>query len=126
MANLSLIKTLAESRHISIAELSAKIGITEQQLHGIVRKNSTKINTLEKIAEILDVPVSYFFEEAPLTCVVKTEGDFSPASKNGNVSVNVGDAVLLERIKSLEAQLVAKDEIIKAKDALIDKLINLH
>ena len=63
MANLQLIKTLAERQKMPITELAERAGISEQQIHLMVRTNSTKITTLEKIASILEVPVTVFFDE---------------------------------------------------------------
>lgn len=63
MANLFLIKQFAEKKNIAITELANIVGVSEQQIHLMVRKNSTKIETLEKIAKALEVPVSCFFEE---------------------------------------------------------------
>lgn len=63
MANLQKIKELAELRKISIRELADRIGVKENQIHVMCRTNSTKIDTLEKIADALGVPTTYFFEE---------------------------------------------------------------
>ncbi|WP_305295310.1 helix-turn-helix domain-containing protein, partial [Paramuribaculum intestinale] len=63
MANLNLIKALAESKNIPITQLAQAVGVSEQQIHLMVRKNSTKIETLEKIARVLNVSVSVFFDE---------------------------------------------------------------
>lgn len=67
MANLQYIKSLSESKRLPLSVLAERVGISEQQIHLIVRKNSTKIETLEKIAKELNVPVSYFFDEEPVT-----------------------------------------------------------
>lgn len=63
MFNLSKIRTLAEKQKISIRNLSKEIGITEQGLQKIMRENSTKTETLEKICKILNVSMSYFLDE---------------------------------------------------------------
>ncbi len=63
MVNLQKIKELAELRELSIRELADKVGLKENQIHVMCRTNSTKIDTLEKIADVLCVPISYFFEE---------------------------------------------------------------
>lgn len=63
MANLFKIKDLAENRKISIRDLAERVGLKENQIHVMCRTNSTKIETLEKIAHELNVPVAYFFDE---------------------------------------------------------------
>ena len=111
MANLQLIKIIAERKKISIRELAERIGVSEQQIHIMSRTNSTKITTLEKIAKVLDVPITCFFDEQPAG--VTTNGDYSAGAVGGNATVNVGDAVLMERIKWMEAMLNEKDERIR-------------
>ena len=65
MANLQKIKDLADKRQMSIRELAEKVGLRENQLHVICRTNSTKIDTLEKIAHALHAPISCFFDDIP-------------------------------------------------------------
>jgi len=115
MANLQIIKDIAERRKISIRDLADRVGVKENQIHVMCRTNSTKIDTLEKIAKVLDVSVVVFFDDVEVKKEIHTEGTFSPASDSGDISVVVGDAVLAERVKSLEA-------LVKEKDARIDEL----
>lgn len=63
MANLSIIRGLSSKKNMSLKELSSKIELSEHGLQRIIRSNSTKIETLEKIAEVLGVDVTVFFEE---------------------------------------------------------------
>lgn len=62
MANLTVIKDLCNNKGISIRALSLKIGISHVGLYKIIRTNSTKVETLEKIAEALNVPIILFFD----------------------------------------------------------------
>lgn len=61
MADLSIIKYILKERGIRIKDFCEQIGITEQGFAKIVRSNSTKIETLELIADKLGIPVSMFF-----------------------------------------------------------------
>lgn len=63
MPNLQRIKDIAESQGLSIRALAEAVGLKENQIHVMVRSNSTKIETLEKIANVLHVPVALFFNE---------------------------------------------------------------
>ncbi len=68
MANLQKIKEIADKKNISLSALSGELGITPQALFKLMRNNSTKIETLEKIATILKVPIVSFFGDAtPIT-----------------------------------------------------------
>lgn len=113
--NLQQIKILAEKKKYpgGIKGLADAVGMTEQNLHRCVRENKIAAQVLERIASELSVSIIEFFDENIQS--VHTEGDFSPASTTGSASVMVGDAVLAERVKSLEA-LVAE------KNARIDEL----
>lgn len=63
MANLLIIKDLLKERKVSIRDFANELGMTEQALQLLIRKNSTKIETLELIAQKLNISVSMFFEK---------------------------------------------------------------
>lgn len=63
MADLSVIKPMLKAKGIKIKDFCNELGITEQGFAKILRSNSTKIETLELIAQKLDVPVSKFFAD---------------------------------------------------------------
>lgn len=111
MANLLRIKDIAESKGISVRELAERVGIKENQVHVMCRTNSTKIDTLEKIAQALGVSVSLFFDDT-LTSI-RIEGDNNQYNSNGaHGNVNGDCAVLTERVKHLEALLAEKERLI--------------
>lgn len=66
MANLLKITEILNKKNIPIGEFAQSIGMTYQGLNKIIRENSTKIDTLELIAQKLDVSVSTFFNETPV------------------------------------------------------------
>jgi len=61
--NYSKIKSIAEEKKISIRELCKNAGLTEQGYYNNIKTNSMKVETLEKIAEALRVPVHLFFSD---------------------------------------------------------------
>ncbi len=63
MANLFKIKDIALEKNIKLEDIAKEIGITPTGLSKIIRENSTKTSTLEKIALKLKVPVSVFFDD---------------------------------------------------------------
>ena len=63
MADLSIIKPLLKERGIKIKDFCDELGLTEQGFAKLIRANSTKIETLELIAQKLNVPISTFFTE---------------------------------------------------------------
>ena len=98
MANLYKIKSLAEQKGISLRELASKVGISEQQIHLMCRVNSTKVNTLEKIANILQVPTSTFFDDQPATPQLKFQQN-----------TGGGPGYQAEEIKTIDNRIIYED-----------------
>lgn len=120
--NLEAIKIFSEKRDGGLKKLAADIGMSEQNLHRCIRNNKIQAADLEKIALLLKVDIRIFFDEPISTLAnnsVETNGDFSPASMNGNVSVGT-NAVLQERVKSLEALLAEKERLIKVYERMVE------
>lgn len=95
MANLQIIKELAVRKNITLDQLSKDLGITPQALSKIMRENSTRIDTLERIASELAVPVAIFFETkscGDCSPIIMGDGNESHSTKqvnHGNHSHNV-------------------------------------
>ena len=90
---------------------------------GSVRRSKPSVDMVAKIVTALDVNARWLLtgEGASTTnAKVETNGDFSPASVHGNVSVE-SDAVLAERVKSLEALLAEKERLIKVYERMAEK-----
>ena len=108
MANLQLIKGLIEKKNWSIEQFGEKIGLKRGSVYNIIAENSTKIETLEKIAEVLNVPITIFFEDSTLTGnIQESSPDYSginrqPSSvdnlikQNGDLIKQVSDLILMQ------------------------------
>ena len=92
MANFNLIKETAREKRISIRSLAQRAGITESQLHHIVKRGSTNTQTLETIAGILGIPVGTFFDN-----------HLSPSEETSRI-------IELEKENSLLRELLAEKE----------------
>lgn len=57
----SKIKSLADKRNLSIPQIASKIGMSKAGLYVAIEKKRLNVDTIEKIAKALSVPVSYFF-----------------------------------------------------------------
>lgn len=137
MANLQKIKDIAEKKKISIRELADRVGLKENQIHVMCRTNSTKIDTLEKIANELGVSVSCFFDDVTITERYEQHGDHNlqahqidkveMVDKRGDASSALhsegcSSAVLAERVKALESLLAEKNERITELKERIEEL----
>lgn len=116
MANLLKIKELARLRNISLKQLAEDVGISEQALHQLMRKNTTAIATLEAIATKLEVSPSTFFEDCgeahAVNQSVTGEGNTQVAGNHNRIDV------AHEAIAALRSQL-------DVKDGQIDKLLGI-
>lgn len=117
MANLQKIKTLAREKNISLDTLANNLGITAQALSKAIRLNSTKIETLERIAEQLGVSPCEFFTDATSATgqVVATEGSIAVSGKQ----IKLID----QQARQFLANLSKKDEHI---DRLLGQIDRLH
>ncbi len=112
------IKDLLYSKKMSQGDLADKLGITRQSLSiWMTSKRMPKIENLEKIADILEVPLSTLLEEA-------TESYHGTTDKNLQHKVE-----LLEeknKIFELEISLLKKDNVFLKEEIqfLKDKIKN--
>lgn len=133
MANLKLIKDLAAIRGLTIEQLAAKAGITTQAVHLMGRSGKTKMETFEKIAEILEVPPYVFYDEnfdVQMFRDYVVQGHHNPTSFFGPI-YNGGDVpfaekeseVTIEATKEVEERKIKEcQDLVKAKDETIGVL----
>lgn len=106
------IKELADNKAIKKEELALKLGMTSDNLYKIYSKEGINTKILCQISEILDVPITYFFEG-------DSEKNLNIGDNNTNIVGNknktsVSDTeVYKAKIKSLERELQLKDKIIQ-------------
>ncbi len=62
MAKLNLIKEIAKAKDLTLEQVAERAGLKAQAIHLMVRKGSTSIDTLEKIAAVLEVPAYIFLD----------------------------------------------------------------
>jgi len=69
------IKDILDKKQKTIKWLTSEIEMSEQNIYKIFKRNSIETSHLIKIAEVLEVPVAYFFEEGnePSCAVKKTD-----------------------------------------------------
>jgi SOS-response transcriptional repressor LexA len=61
------LEELMRLRGVRASELSRRAGVQQQTLYSILQRRSSRVapDTLRRLAEALDAPVSYFYDEAP-------------------------------------------------------------
>lgn len=85
--------------------------MSEANLHRCINNNKIQAGDLEKIASLLGVPISYFFDDAPASAA-HANGTGSVAAVNSEVSVGTGFSDR-ERIEYLEKLLEEKERTIQ-------------
>ena len=116
--DFSLLNRLINESKMGKAQIAEAAKISRTTLDNALNGADMKISTVESLAKVLGVSPGVFFG-AGNTTKVETSGDFSPASMHGNVTVGA-EAVLAERVKSLEALLAEKERLIKVYEKLMD------
>lgn len=119
------IKQISENKGVAVKALAEGIGLTEQQVYRIFKQNHLSTDTLEKISQVLDVPISIFFQEFSTDDLLIVRG-----------GTGLGKVAILERIKrnisdsennqfflrQIEDLRNDKDELRRDKDRLIKQL----
>lgn len=124
MANLQIIKELAREKNFPLEQLAKELEITPQALSKIMRENSTKVSTLERIAQILKVSVMVFFPEeqnAPYSISQKVKGRENLFSATGNVSGGVPADIHRQVLDEISAQR----RLVEKRDEQIDRLLSM-
>lgn len=119
--NLLVIKEIAEKKNVSIRKLADSIEMSEQNLHRCIRINQIQAHLLEKIANILETPVEYFFNsETRLPKMEMTVAGYGNKIQNGDGNIMIENQA--KEIEHLHELLTAKDEIIETQKELIKSL----
>ena len=114
----SYLKRKIRETGVTLKEVSDLLGITSQALNSIFNAKDVRSGTIEKMAHVLNVPVSYFYDESAKRSAVAT-GNEAIAAINSNISHPTN--ILEERIKALEALLAEKERLIKAYEKFMEK-----
>lgn len=122
MANLLIIKDLADRQNISLKDLAEELNMTPDGLQKMMKRNSTKTETLEKIAGILGVQAGIFFDGYNSANQL-INGDGNTASIFGNITAE-DIANKNKEINHLKVLLTEKERIIEEKERLIQILIS--
>lgn len=102
--------------------IAERLGITAQSLNSYFKGKDVRSNTIERIAEAIDVTMSFFYPTDGNNAVAN--GDSSIAVNNITGNIEAGDnAALIERVKLLEQLLAERERVIEEKERLINVLM---
>lgn len=120
MKNFDKIKVLAAAKKIKLSDVATGAGISYQQLNRIIRTQSTSLETMGRIADVLGVPSTYFVDD--------TVGDFiavgnaSPGAGKDNIVNADLSGVLMRAFEEIAAQRRLAESALTKVDELIELL----
>lgn len=117
--NYSKLKEAVKCSRLQRKEIALRAAVTPKTIDNILAGSDLKVSTLEAICKAIGIDAGVLFATPT---IVHTEGAYSPASESGDVSVVVGDALMAERVRSLEALLAEKDARIDELKERINEL----
>ena len=97
--------------NVTQLDLAGKLGTTPQSLSSVLHAKDVRSGTIEKIAQVLGVPISYLYGEGTVNQNAVANGNKSVAAINSNISSSAED-VLKERVKALESLVTEKERLI--------------
>lgn len=97
--------------NVTQLDLAGRLGSTPQSLSSVLHAKDVRSGTIEKIAQVLGVPVAFFYGEGNFKQNAVANGSKSVAAINSNVATQDAE-ILKERVKSLEALVAEKERLI--------------
>lgn len=109
------LKERVDALGITQRKLADKMGVTPQTINAILTAKDVRTSTIERIASVTGMPISFFFkEEADKQSAIVSGNGSVVVAGNNNLTSNAGEtAVLQERVKMLEKLLDEKERLIK-------------
>lgn len=99
---------------VNQAELAAALGMTPQNLNKILSGDNIKTGTLERVAQFLGRPISFFYNEGN---AVSVTGDGNTTAGN-----NLNDSILIDEIA---AQRRLTEQVLAQNGQLLNIIENL-
>ena len=75
---LKKVKKLSERKNVPMSRIIGAVEMSEKGFYIMFKNESIKVRVLNKISQVLDVPITYFFEDVKL----------SPNNGNNGIYVN--------------------------------------
>lgn len=108
------VKEMIDKLGITQRKLAELMEVTPQTISAILTAKDIRTSTIERISDVLEVPVSFFYTDPDDTNSAHATGDNSVAiAGNNNItSTSADNAVLHERIRMLEKIVQEKERLI--------------
>lgn len=121
----SELKRIILAEGLSVAEVARRLGTSQQNLTCALNKEDIRTGLLERVAEVMKRPLSFFYGEEFCQVQTATGNNNTQISGDSN-TVAPSDAALLELLKANSDQLtMAMKQTSKAQeqmDRVLDRL----
>lgn len=119
---INTIKKLLKANKYTIKEIATLISLTETGLHLALKNDTLKVRDLFKIAEILDVPITDFFEEE------ETNSSMSFNYQQGVSNVNQqGQGINYKSVSGKKDKIINENiELLKLENIYLKDKIELQ
>ena len=117
MNGMELKERLSETRY-TMAEIARRMGIKPQDLNALFKVQDTKTGTLERLAEALDLPISYFYGESFCNTSSVTGNNNATATGNNNTVSSSDDRLLTLLLNKDEQLTMAMKQTSKAQEQM--------
>lgn len=105
------LKEILSTYKVSQSEIARKLGLSQQSFNQMLSASDVKTSLLERIANVIEVPISHLYGEKDKEQSAVASGNGIAVAGNNN---EVGDAAILqERVTMLEKLLEEKERTIK-------------
>ena len=120
MDKIQKIKKLLKVNNLTYEQFAKQIGKSKQTVvNWFNGRGKIDIDTIEKIAQVLGVPVSYFFGESGGSVINNGIAGISGIN-HGRIDIRISEQ--RREIEKLRAELSGCREVLKAKEQMIEQL----
>mgnify|MGYP002516075065 FL=1 len=114
------LKSKVKTLDISQAQLARLMEVTPQTLASVFMAKDVRSGTIERIAEVLNIPPTFFYSSTPTGTAIAS-GTQAVAAVNSRVSTS---AELYKEVELLKQKVEDQKQIIYEKERLISLLMN--
>ncbi len=114
------LKSKVKTLDISQAQLARLMEVTPQTLASVFMAKDVRSGTIERIAEVLNIPPTFFYSSTPTGTAIAS-GTQAVAAVNSRVSTS---SELYKEVELLKQKVEDQKQIIYEKERLISLLMN--
>ena len=119
------LKSKLEELGYSKVYIAEKLGVPAQNVHIWLRAEDVKTGTLEKLSEVLDIPISVFYGEA-YNRTTNVSGNSNATAINNSVATANDDRLLTLLLNKDEQLTMAMKQTSKAQEQMDEVIAELR